>query len=74
VLATVALVVAAFGEDLSKVINTPHNLATVDVWGVAPIPDGRVCLPCHTPHNAQTADDGSSLVLKVEFLKKKETE
>ena len=53
---------AALAQDMSKVANTPHNMTTVDVWGVV-IPQNRVCLPCHTPHNAQHDDDGSSMVL-----------
>ena len=59
---TVVLVGAVFGQEMSKVSNTPHNLNTLDVWGVI-IPENRVCLPCHTPHNAQTQADGSSMVL-----------
>jgi len=47
---------------MSKIVNTPHNLNNLDVWGVV-VPDNQVCLPCHTPHNAQTADDGGSDVL-----------
>ena len=62
VVLAVALVTAAFGQDMSKVVNTPHNLNNLDVWGVV-IPDNRVCLPCHTPHNAQTNTDGSSMIL-----------
>ena len=56
------LATAAISQDTSKVINTPHNLNTVDVWGVV-LPQNQVCLPCHTPHNAQTDDDGRSMVL-----------
>lgn len=51
-----------FGQDLSKVVNTPHNLNTADVWGVV-VPDNRICLPCHIPHNAQTDQSGGSMVL-----------
>ena len=56
------LATAAISQDMSKVANTPHNLNTVDVWGVV-IPQNRVCLPCHTPHNAESDDDGKSMVL-----------
>ena len=62
----VAIVVAVVGvavdADMSKVVNTPHNLNTADVWGVV-MPDNRVCLPCHTPHNAETDTDENSMVL-----------
>jgi len=56
------LVGAAIAQDMSKVVNTSHNLATLDVWGVV-IPEDRVCLPCHTPHNARTDANGQSMVL-----------
>ena len=62
VMTRLMIVLVAMSQDLSKVTNTPHNLNTVDVWGVV-IPQNRVCLPCHTPHNAQTERDGTSLVL-----------
>ena len=58
----VLLAGAAFSEDMSKIANTPHNLNTVDVWGVV-IPQNRVCMPCHTPHNAQVDDAGRGMVL-----------
>ena len=61
ILAT-ALGGSAMAQDMSKVSNTPHNMTTVDVWGVV-IPQNRVCLPCHTPHNAHLDDDGESLAL-----------
>jgi predicted CXXCH cytochrome family protein len=53
---------AAFSQDMSKVGNTPHNLNTADVWGVA-IPQNRVCLPCHASHNTQLDTAGRSQVL-----------
>lgn len=53
---------AAISQDASRIVNTPHNLNTVDVWGVV-IPQNRICLPCHTPHNAQRDNRGESLVL-----------
>lgn len=52
----------AVGQDMSKVANTPHNMSTLDVWGVV-IPQNRVCLPCHTPHNSQNDDNGEGQVL-----------
>ena len=58
----VILAGAAISQDMSRIANTPHNLNTVDVWGVV-IPQNRVCLPCHTPHNARADEDGESLVL-----------
>lgn len=53
---------AASAEDMSKIVNTSHNMTNLDIWGVV-IPQDRVCLPCHTPHNARTDDRGESLVL-----------
>lgn len=64
-LSTVFVVVLGsvlMAQDMSKIGNTPHNLNTVDVWGVV-IPQNRVCLPCHTPHDAKMGDDGKSQVL-----------
>ena len=58
----VLLAAMSMAQDMSKIANTPHNLTTVDVWGVV-IPENRVCLPCHTPHNAQMNDEGESMVL-----------
>ncbi len=52
----------AMAQDMSKVENTPHNLANVDVWGVV-LPDNRVCLPCHISHNARLDEDGETQVL-----------
>ena len=52
----------AAAQDMSKVENTPHNMATIDAWEVV-VPDNRVCLPCHISHNAQTDEDGGSMVL-----------
>ena len=53
---------AAISQDTSRIANTPHNLNTVDVWGVV-VPQNRVCLPCHTSHGAKMDDDGKGLVL-----------
>jgi predicted CXXCH cytochrome family protein len=58
----VVLAGALTAQDMSKVANTPHNLNTVDVWGVV-IPQNRVCLPCHTSHNALNDEAGQSQVL-----------
>lgn len=52
----------AMSQDTSKIANTPHNMSTVDVWGVV-LPQNRVCLPCHTPHSARNDDDGKSQAL-----------
>ena len=57
-----ALTGAALGQDTSKIVNTSHNLNTVDVWGVV-VPQNRICLPCHTPHNAQAAENEQNSVL-----------
>jgi len=53
---------AAVGQDMSKVENTPHNLTTLDVWSVV-VPQNRVCLPCHTVHNAKIDEGGVQQVL-----------
>ncbi len=53
---------AAISQDTSRIANTPHNLNTVDVWGVV-VPQNRVCLPCHTSHGAKMDDDRGALVL-----------
>ncbi len=53
---------SATAQDMSKIVNTPHNMANLDVWGVV-IPENQVCLPCHTPHNARAVEDGASQIL-----------
>lgn len=57
-----ALTLVAVAQDNSKIENTPHNLNTLDVWGVV-TPQNRVCLPCHTPHGAQTDENGNAMAL-----------
>ena len=52
----------AMAQDMSKVANTPHNMSTLDVWGVT-VPQNRVCLPCHTPHNAKSDAEVENPVL-----------
>lgn len=52
----------AMPQDMSKITYTPHNMNTVDVWGVV-VPQNRVCLPCHTPHGARMDESGESLAL-----------
>ena len=39
------------------IVGTGHDFSS-EAWS-----EGRICLPCHVPHDAQTDDDGSSLVL-----------
>ena len=60
--AVAVFAVTAFGQDMTKVTNTPHNLnnwpgLTIDT------PSGlsQVCLPCHVPHNAYPDPDGTVL-------------
>lgn len=57
--ATVLLVAGlagpAFGQQ-TKIQNTPHNLNLLGVWGIE-IPQNRICLPCHVPHNAYPEAD-----------------
>ena len=53
---------AAFAQDMSKLVNTSHNLTNLDVWGVV-IPEDRICLPCHVSHSARTDENGQSQVL-----------
>ena len=62
VVCLMALTTTAAAQDMSKVENTPHNLANVDVWGVV-LPQNRVCLPCHISHNAILDDAGQSQAL-----------
>ena len=56
------LACAATAQDMSKISYTPHNMNNVDVWGVR-VPQQRVCLPCHTSHNARLDDNGENLAL-----------
>ena len=58
------VVTTAFGQDMSSVVNSPHNLNTADVWGVV-IEDNRVCLPCHIPHNAMKDGDDSMILWDI---------
>ena len=44
----------AFG---GGIVGTGHDFSS-EVWS-----EGRICLPCHVPHDAQTDDDGSTMVL-----------
>lgn len=55
----VGLAGVLFGQQ-TRVANTPHNLNNLDVWGVT-VPQDQVCLPCHTPHNANTTISGAPL-------------
>jgi len=32
---------SAMAQDMSKIVNTPHNMANLDVWGVV-IPENQV--------------------------------
>lgn len=52
----------AMAQDMSKLVNTSHNLTNLDVWGVV-IPEDRICLPCHVSHAARTDENGQSMVL-----------
>ena len=42
-----------------SVVNTPHNLNNFP--GVTPLPNGQICIACHTPHNALLAGDENVL-------------
>ena len=59
---TLVLAGTAMAQDASKIVNTAHNMSNLDVWGVV-IPEDRICLPCHTSHNARTTDEGESMAL-----------
>lgn len=48
------LAATAFG---GGIVGTGHDFSS-EVWS-----EGRICLPCHISHDAQTDDDGSTLVL-----------
>ena len=39
------------------IVGSKHDFSS-EAWS-----QGRICLPCHVPHNAQTDEDGSSMVL-----------
>ncbi len=39
------------------IVGTKHDFSN-ESWSA-----GRICLPCHVPHEAQTDDDGSGMVL-----------
>jgi predicted CXXCH cytochrome family protein len=58
---TVALVVSLGATGVAAVaggiVGTKHDFSS-EAWS-----EGRICLPCHVPHNAQTDEDGSSMVL-----------
>lgn len=49
-----ALGAAAFA---GGIVGTKHDFSS-EAWSA-----GRICLPCHVPHDAKTDDDGSSMVL-----------
>ena len=53
------LLLAGFGAGAlgAGIVGTGHDFSS-EAWS-----EGRICLPCHVPHNAQTDDDGSSMVL-----------
>ncbi len=55
VIGIIGLASPAFGQQV-KIANTPHNLNNLDVWGVQ-MPQNRICLPCHVPHNAYPDED-----------------
>lgn len=67
VILILAAAVPAFGQIIPgdpgsypsvSVVNTAHNLNNYP--GVT-IPGNQVCLPCHTPHNAQVSGEGNVL-------------
>jgi len=51
---TAALGAVALG---GGIVGTTHDFSS-EVWS-----GGQICLPCHVPHNAQTDEDGSAMVL-----------
>ncbi len=59
---TAVLAATTMAQDMSKIVNTSHNMTNLDVWGVV-IPEDRICLPCHVSHNARTDDNGQAMVL-----------
>ena len=56
VLVLVAGWVTSASAQTSRIADTPHNMNNLDVWGIN-IPDNRICLPCHAPHNASASDE-----------------
>ena len=59
ILIPLSIALAAFGAAAfaAGIVGTGHDFSS-EAWS-----DGRICLPCHASHNAQTDDDGSSMVL-----------
>jgi len=59
---TAVLAATTMAQDMSKIVNTSHNMTNLDVWGVV-VPEDRICLPCHVSHNARTDENGQAMVL-----------
>ncbi|MGD2110474.1 MAG: cytochrome c3 family protein [Phycisphaerae bacterium] len=53
----VLFVAGAAGAFAAGIVGTAHDFSS-ETWS-----EGRICLPCHVPHNAQMDEDGTSLVL-----------
>ena len=53
-----ALTTAAFGQDMTKVSETSHNLNNYGILVTTETGANQVCLPCHIPHNAYTGSLG----------------
>ena len=50
--------IAAFSAaGFAEIVGTEHDFSS-DGWS-----EGRICLPCHVPHGAQTDGDGAEMVL-----------
>lgn len=45
---------AASSAGFDSIVNTPHNLSTTGPGTVRAVSEDRVCVFCHTPHNART--------------------
>ena len=57
--ALLSVVIVCFGAvAFGGIAGTAHDFSAAG-WNAS----GEICLPCHVPHNAQVAGDGSSMVL-----------
>ncbi|MBK7975444.1 MAG: hypothetical protein IPK07_19895 [Deltaproteobacteria bacterium] len=50
--AALALVLAGSARATSDIVNTPHNLSVSGTGSVRALTETRICVFCHTPHNA----------------------
>jgi hypothetical protein len=58
VAALMLLALAAGAARISEVVSTPHNLSAAGPGTVKAASESQVCVFCHTPHGATSADEG----------------